>query len=126
MGVELPFIALRCARLLFLVLFRDLLMALELHLLDVELQQLDRWLFNGSPALWLERFNSSWLTEYLSFFYLLHFGVFAAVGPVLAGRAGRLGLSLLIGSLVLLVIGWVTYTLVPAMGPYQLLFSNDP
>ena len=112
----------------FVFLFRDLLMAFELRLLDIELQQLDRWLFNGSPALWLERFNSSWLTEYLSFFYLLHFGVFlAAVGPVLVmGRAGRLGLSLLIGSLVLLVIGWVTYTLVPAMGPYQALIFERP
>ena len=112
----------------FLFLLRDLLMAFELRLLDIELQHLDRWLFNGSPALWVERFNSSWLTEYLSFFYLLHFGVFlAAVGPVLVmGRAGRLGLSLLIGSLVLLVTGWVTYTLVPAMGPYQAIIFERP
>ena len=112
----------------FLFLFRDLLIAFELRLLDIELQQLDRWLFNGSPALWLQQFNSSWLTEYLSFFYLLHFCVFlAAVGPVLVmGRADRLGLSLLIGSLVLLVVGWVIYTIVPAMGPYQALIFERP
>ncbi len=112
----------------FIFFFRDALVCLQPVLLDPQLAAIDRFLFGVVPAVWSAQFNSVWLTEYLSFFYLTHFlVVIYAVGPTLVtGRRDPAAIAMTTGSLILIVAGWVIYTLVPAMGPYQTLSFPHP
>ncbi|MEE2757285.1 MAG: phosphatase PAP2 family protein [Myxococcota bacterium] len=112
----------------FIFFFRDALICLQPALLDSELASIDRLIFGVVPAHWSVQFNSIWLTEYLSFFYLTHFiVVIYAVGPTLVtGSRDPSAVSLTTGALMLIIAGWIVYTWVPAMGPYQTMDFPRP
>lgn len=91
------------------------------HSLDAELWALDRALFGGEPALWVQRFVTPATTEWFAFFYLCYFPLLACyVLPIVFGvdRAPVIG-EFTTGMILIYCIGQTLYLLVPGFGPYR-------
>jgi len=96
---------------------------------DARLAALDFLIFGTYPALWLERFISPALTDYLSVTYILYFFFPPALGFVLyfTNRVGPFRDTML-SVVIACYLGYIGYLLVPAVGPkyYQAaLFTKD-
>jgi len=91
---------------------------------DASLRAVDAALFGETPSVLLQAWVTPWLTELMSFFYLLFFPyllisiVVHFIGPLERCKAFVSGLFSLYG------IGFLGYTLVPAAGPW-LAFAAD-
>ena len=85
---------------------------------DVWLQHLDHTLIGGNASLWMQRFTHPLLTDFLSACYFLFFPglllgwlhYFRRELPVLR--------AFIIGQFMIYALGFLGYTLVPALGPY--------
>lgn len=100
-------------------LLRPLLQALEPRVLDAELLALDRALFGGTPAEWLDAFVSAQSVEWFSFFYYSYYALLALVlcGSLLFDT-GRRCYELLLAAVIVICVGHIGYTWVPGVGPY--------
>ncbi|MBW2454395.1 MAG: inositol phosphorylceramide synthase [Deltaproteobacteria bacterium] len=85
---------------------------------EAELKALDEALLGTSPAWWLERFITPWLTDVMAFGYGLMFGLplAALVLLELRGRSQAFR-ELALAILVAFYAGFVLYLLVPARSP---------
>lgn len=98
--------------------FHDLTSLIRPHVVDAKLRLLDETIFGATPSLFLQRFATPALTEYMTFAYALFF-VFPIIiltalycrGEVLKFREFGLALSLAF------YLGLIGYMLVPAVGP---------
>jgi membrane-associated phospholipid phosphatase len=86
--------------------------------LDRELRNLDRAIFGVDPALFLERFITPWLNDYMTFAYGLYFfypatilGLIYAKGDIFKFREVALAF------VICVVSGFIGYVTVPAVGP---------
>ncbi|MEZ4288812.1 MAG: phosphatase PAP2 family protein [Polyangiales bacterium] len=106
---------------------RSLLAGLQPKLLDMQLFAIDELLFGATPSVWLSQFNSYNVTEWLAFFYYLHFPILVFVLiPSLFLERGRRLLELMGGALFVVAVGHVGYTLVPGAGPYATIEFASP
>jgi membrane-associated phospholipid phosphatase len=107
--------------------FKNALMGLGLTLLDPQLTQIDQALFGCIPAVWFSQSPSLFAVEWFSFFYYLHFVVVTvALVPTVVRGQGSAHLSRLIGGFFVIVIGWISYSFVPGLGPYQTMTFSQP
>ncbi len=97
---------------------RELLAAVATRTYDAELEAIDHAIFGVSPAIWLQRFNRVPVIEWFSFFYYSYFFILAAVlAPSLSFERGRALREIMVGAAIVVSVGHVAYTLVPAFGP---------
>lgn len=106
---------------------RYVMRALALPLLDHPLLAIDQAIFDVTPSVWLERFNTLHVVEWFAFFYWSYFVILAVMWlPPLFLERGRRQIELFVGSLVVACLGHVGYTLVPGFGPYATLTFDAP
>lgn len=100
--------------------FRVALPQMNPRSLDQELLAWDEWAFGFEPALAWERFASSGLTEWFSFFYVGYFALLAAhvLPMVFFSRRPRLQAEFTFGVILIFALGHLTYRLVPGYGPF--------
>jgi hypothetical protein len=104
-----------------------LLPALQPELLDLQLLALDEALLGVTPSVWLNRFNTVRVVEWVSFFYGSYFPLMAAMFlPALFFGRGRRLRELMLSSMLVGVFGHIGYTLVPGAGPYATLTFAEP
>ena len=112
---------------LYLLAMRKGLSALQPTLVDEQLNQVDVMLFGVSPAQSFEYFATPITTEWFAFFY---FSYFLIVGLTVLPCAffGRSDFSraLVTGSVFIVCLGHILYTLVPGRGPYIALSFDHP
>ncbi|KEO82820.1 phosphatase PAP2 family protein [Tumebacillus flagellatus] len=85
---------------------------------DGWLLKVDAWMFGGvQPSVWLEPLIRPWLTDYLSFVYMIWFPMifFTLLLMMLKSREAVSGY--VAAALFAFYIGYVSYTIVPAVGP---------
>lgn len=108
------------------LLLRDFLPVVNTGSLDLELYQVDLWLFGVEPALYLEPYTTPIVTEWFAFFYYSYFYiVLVHTIPVLffskdLMRVAQFGL----GMTLVATIGHTTYMLVPGFGPFRALAEH--
>ncbi|HMA95819.1 MAG TPA: phosphatase PAP2 family protein, partial [Polyangiaceae bacterium] len=89
--------------------------------LDRSLFELDLWLFGFEPSLALERYITSFSSEWFAFFYFWYFLVLAlhSLPIVLCERRERLLGEFTLGMLLVFCVGHVCYMAVPGFGPVK-------
>jgi membrane-associated phospholipid phosphatase len=98
--------------------FHDLTDLIHPRTVDAALRAWDERLVGVEPTLWLQAWTRPWLTEYMSFCYLLYF-VYPTIILTLLYQRGEfmrfreLGLALSLA----FYLGLLGYMLVPAIGP---------
>jgi hypothetical protein len=99
----------------------------DLRWFDQELWAIDRMLFGVTPAEWMVRLNRPDVIEWFAFFYQSYYYFLIAflVVPPLADRGLRLQ-ELMVAATVVSVFGHTGYTLVPGIGPYQVMEFSEP
>lgn len=106
---------------------RELLAAVSPVLYDTQLEAIDRALFGTPPAVWLQRFNQYAIIEWFSFFYYSYFFLLTIVlVPSLLFDRGRRLRELMVGSVTIVAVGHISYTLVPALGPVVAYPFDEP
>lgn len=107
---------------LYLASMRQALAALKPELVDAQLAALDRAIFGEVPAQLFERFATPTLTEWLAFCYFCYFliVILSTFPSAFFGRS-TLSRGLVSGSILIVCIGHMIYTLVPGRGPYVAL-----
>lgn len=86
---------------------------------DALLERVDLRLFGFNPNLALERFSRPFLSDALSFFYLLSFLPYLAIAFVAYYRGDRETFKrFCAGLFIVYALGFLGYTLWPAVGPY--------
>lgn len=111
---------------------RVLLPAMQPELLDQQLMDIDIAILGFTPSVVLQEYNTLWAVEWVSFFYYLHFSLLIVMvipgllRPARSGTTRRRQQELLGGTLTVLIMGHVGYTLVPAMGPWAHLEFAEP
>ncbi len=109
------------------VQMKSLLPALQPELLDMQLWAMDEALLGVTPAVWLARFNTPPVVEWVSFFYYSYFGLMIAMlVPTLLFDEGRRLRECMLGALVVGACGDATYTLVPGAGPVATIAFAEP
>ena len=100
---------------------RDLAPVVSPHTLDGALHALDRAIFGGEPAAWIQRFVTPATTEWFSFFYLSYFWMLAAYTLPITYGVDREPLisEFATGMFLIYCIGQTLYLLVPGFGPYH-------
>lgn len=93
---------------------------------DAALLAWDRALFGETPAVWLEALATRGAVEYFSFFYASYFAlcltyVLAILGR---GKSGPETTRFAVGTLLVVCIGQLGYTAVPAFGPITAMESS--
>lgn len=89
---------------------------------DGWLLQIDAWLFGGTqPSLLLEPYIRPWLTDYLSFVYMAWFPMIFFTLLLMMLKSRRVVSEYVGAALFAFYIGYVSYTLVPAVGPVYTL-----
>jgi membrane-associated phospholipid phosphatase len=93
------------------------------HSLDSLLYGLDQRLFGFEVCLWLDRYISSFTSEWFAFFYFCYFVLLAThTIPILFfSRQQRLVGEFVHGMLVLFCVGQALYVFVPGYGPVRAL-----
>jgi hypothetical protein len=101
--------------------------ALAPAMLDGPLHAIDQALLGGTPAVWLNRFNTVGVNEWFSLFYQSYYAVLALglALPPLLDRDRRLQEAML-GAAIVGTVGHATYTLVPGMGPWTTIAFAEP
>jgi len=106
---------------------RYVMLALALPLLDRPLLAIDLAIFDVTPSVWLERFNELPIVEWFAFFYWSYFVIISIMWvPTLFFERGRRQIELFVGTLVIVCLGHMGYTLVPGLGPYATLHFDAP
>ena len=99
-----------------------LLPALSPKLLDVQLYQIDRFLFGETPAKLLAHFATPSVVEWFAFFYFSYFVVLGTVLlPSIFLRGDPTAARLQLGAVVVASLGHIVYTFVPGIGPHVAL-----
>ncbi len=91
--------------------------------LDAELYAFDMRVFGFEPALSWDRFVTPTTTEWFAFFYYGYFFIIAVhvLPPLFFGRDSQMLRRLAFGFMWTYCVGHLTYTLLPAYGPYAYL-----
>jgi len=106
---------------------KHLLPALQPHLLDEALHDLDVLVLGQTPSVWLAQFNTPPVVEWFSFFYYSYFWLLALVLlPSLFLDHGRRFLELMLGGFIVCACAHVGYTLVPGAGPHAAIHFAEP
>ena len=106
---------------------RFVLPSLQPVLVDLRLLQIDEAIFGITPALWLERFNTTPIIEWFAFFYYSYFSILTAMLlPSLFFGRGKTVLQIMAGAMTVACVGHTVYTLVPGVGPYATLDFAGP
>lgn len=106
---------------------RFVLQGIQPELLDLKLLALDELLMGTTPAVWLERFNTTPIIEWFSFFYYSYFYLMAVmIIPTLFFDKGQRRSELLIGAAIVACVGHTLYTFVPGAGPHATLTFEAP
>lgn len=88
---------------------------------DPALLRADRWLFGETPALWLAAAGNPLLSDVLSACYLAFFPAVTSAFVIAVMDPGAKGIRLFNGLITIYAIGFLGYTLVPAVGPHLVL-----
>ena len=88
------------------------------HSWDATLLAWDEKIFGRTPAQSLIPYAQPWLTECVSFCYLLFFLAVLALFVVGIWQGSRGGVALFRGLMSIYAIGFIGYTLIPAAGPH--------
>lgn len=101
---------------------RYLLPALQPHLLDATLYQIDRTLFGRSPSEYLDAFVTPATTEWFAFFYYSYFAIMGSylILSIFLDKGQRLS-EIMTGAAVVASVGHLVYTVVPGFGPHVFL-----
>jgi len=93
---------------------------------DAALIRLDTWLFGGTnPTVWLQHIITKPLTDYMWAVYLAWFVAFQGTMYLLrALRPARPWADMTLGTMMTLVLGYVGYVLVPAVGPVHAMAAS--
>lgn len=106
---------------------RPLLPALQPRLLDGQFYEVDKLLFGETPSRMLEQFVNPATTEWFAFFYYSYFLVLGLnLLPLLFFGRGQVMREVLIGTLVVVTLGHVSYTFFPGVGPWKHLAFDTP
>lgn len=85
---------------------------------DSQLLQLDAQIFGVQPSIFLERFIHPWVTDYTTICYSLFYFYAPVVGLILYFRHDyRLFRQFAVSVLVCFYVGFISYIVVPAVGP---------
>ncbi|NUN14729.1 MAG: phosphatase PAP2 family protein [Myxococcales bacterium] len=104
-----------------------LLPALQQPLMDERLLTIDLALFNTTPSVWFEQFNTRPVVEWFALFYYGYFAVMATMFlPMLFFGYGQRLCELMLGAAIVAVLGHTGYTLVPGLGPYAVIDFHAP
>jgi hypothetical protein len=106
--------------------FRDFLPFVNPGSLDAKLYWIDMHVFSFEPSMWMERFVTSFSTEWFAFFYFSYFFVLAIhIIPMLYfSRRTTLLSEFALGVLLCFGIGHVLYMIVPGFGPVRELANS--
>ncbi len=88
------------------------------HRRDAVLQQMDIVLVGMTPSLRAQALTTPWLTEILSFCYLLFFPYLLVSWIFYARRGLPILRQLFVGLFTIYAVGFLGYSTVPAAGPY--------
>ncbi len=97
------------------------------ELLDMELMQIDIAVLGFTPAVWMSKWNTYAVTEWLSFFYWSYFFILGLMTlPWLFLARGKMLIELMLGATIVCCFGHSLYTLVPGVGPYAAIEFSEP
>jgi len=104
------------------------------HDIQDKLIAIDQWLFGLQPSVWAEQFIRPWLTELLSFCYMLFFLLAPLVAFILYLKKRRAEFRETLSTVILcFYMGYFFYILFPAVSPsialsdmYRLHFDGTP
>jgi membrane-associated phospholipid phosphatase len=88
---------------------------------DDWLQQVDGWIFGTQPSLWLQPYIRPWLSDLFSVAYMMWFPMIFFTLLLMMLKSRKAVASYLASALFAFYIGYVCYTLVPAVGPIYAL-----
>lgn len=96
------------------------------HDKDQLLARIDSYLFGSTPVtVYLQKFVTPWLTDWLSLCYLSFFLYLPLLGIVLYTRSDRRGWRVFVLAVTLTVfLGFIGYVLIPAVGPLYYLSNS--
>jgi membrane-associated phospholipid phosphatase len=88
------------------------------HDIQNKLIAIDQWLFGIQPSVWAERFIHPWLTETLSFCYMLFFILTPVVAITLYVQKKKAGFrEILVTVILCFYAGYFLYLIFPAVSP---------
>jgi membrane-associated phospholipid phosphatase len=99
-------------------LYTNLMLRVNPHTADAALSKIDATLLGNQASIILEPWISPWLTDFLCLIYFSY--VFTLPGVALyfyLAREGEIFRRVMMGYLTLMLLGIVSYLLVPAIGP---------
>jgi membrane-associated phospholipid phosphatase len=99
-------------------LYSNFILQVNPHLADATLAQIDLHLLGHQPSLLLERFIHPWLTDFLAGVYFSHVFFFPGVALYFYLRGEQTKFRrIMMGFLTIMIMGTISYILVPAEGP---------
>jgi membrane-associated phospholipid phosphatase len=99
-------------------LYTNLMLRVNPHTADPALSKIDAALFGNQASILLEPWVNPWLTDFLCLIYFSY--VFTLPGVALyfyLAKEGKIFRRVMMGYLTLMLLGIVSYILVPAIGP---------
>jgi len=106
-------------------LFSNLILRVNSHTADAFLARIDGALLGNQPSLLLERFVHPWLTDFLSLVYFSFVFYLPGMALYFYSRGARPAFRrLMMGYLTLMLMGVISYLLVPAVGPDKFLADS--
>ena len=84
---------------------------------DSWLLAVDHWIFGQQPSIWLQSWIRPWLSDYFSFVYMIWFPMIFFTVLLMLLKSREAVTSYLTSALFAFYIGYICYTLVPAVGP---------
>ncbi len=99
-------------------LYGNLILRVNPHLADETLSKMDAFILGDQPSFLLEPFVRSWLTDFLYLIYFSHVFFFPSVALYFYVKKQREKFRrIMMGFLTIMLMGIVSYILVPAVGP---------
>ncbi len=110
-------------------LYSNFILRVNPHMADATLASIDKHLLGNQPALLLEPFIHPWLTNFLLLIYFSHVIFFPSVALYfyVKKQEGKFR-RVMMGFLTIMIMGTISYILVPAGGPEKFLagqFTRD-
>lgn len=96
---------------------------------EIEMLEIDHWLFGGNPSEWVQALHHPWLTEYLQIAYVSYFPVLLGVAILLVVRGkSQVLLRYCLAMTLAILCTHLLYILVPVRSPFlvvdQLPYSS--
>ena len=88
---------------------------------DDWLMAADEWMFGVQPTMWMQQFITPWLSDFFSFAYMIWFPMIFFTVLLMLLKSRDAVTSYLTSALFAFYIGYVCYTIVPAVGPLYAL-----